>query len=163
MRIQDIIIVLGAPNSSTGELSSIAQSRLNHCVSIYETGMFVVCTGGWGEQFNTTKTAHADYAKNYLIKKGIPVDSFLDGVYSANSVDDAVKTKQVINGIDAKLMIITSDYHLERIKLIFNKVLSTYACSYIGVKTDLVDAELDKLIEHEKQAVTSILNNGLYY
>lgn len=163
MHIQEIVIVLGAPNSTTGELSSIAQSRLNHCVSIYKTGMRVLCTGGWGEQFNTTPTAHAEYAKNYLIKKGIPVGSFLDSVYSANSVEDAVKTKQVINGIDAKLMIITSDYHLERIKLIFNKVLSTYECSYIGVKTGLPDGELDKLIAHEKQAVTSILNNGLYY
>lgn len=79
MCFTDIIVVLGSPNSTTGELSTIAKSRLNHCANIYKTGMRVLCTGGWGEHFNTTETPHSDYAKNYLITKGIPTDNFLDG------------------------------------------------------------------------------------
>jgi predicted phosphodiesterase len=161
---KEVIVVLGSPNSDKGELESIAISRLNHCLDIYTNGMLVLCTGGWGQHFNTTQTAHAVYAKNYLIKRGIPADAFLGNALSDNSVDDAVKVKRNIEGMtDLRLTIITSDFHAERIKLIFNEILRDYACSIVGVQSNMDSDELNRLVKHEQQAIASILKNGLYY
>ncbi len=161
---KDVIVVLGSPNSNKGELGSIAKSRLDCCLDIYTKGKFVLCTGGWGEHFNTTETAHAVYAKNYLIQHGIQADAFLKDALSNNSVDDAVKVKQVILGMtDIKLTVITSDYHKERVRLIFTEVLREYSCNFVGVQSDLNRDELSHFVKHEQQAIATILKNGLFY
>jgi uncharacterized SAM-binding protein YcdF (DUF218 family) len=161
---KDVLVVLGSPNSNNGELESIAKNRLDYCSSIYKRGMFVLCTGGWGEHFNTTETAHAVYARNYLIRRGIPADAFLKDALSNNSVDDAVKVKQIILAMkNIRLIVITSDFHVERIRLIFTEILSDYLSSFIGVTSILNQDEFNRLVKHEQQAIASILKNGLFY
>jgi uncharacterized SAM-binding protein YcdF (DUF218 family) len=161
---KDVIVVLGSPNSNKGELGTIAKSRLDCCLDIYKRGMFVLCTGGWGEHFNTTETAHAVYAKNYLMQRGIPGAAFLKHALSNNTVDDAVKVRQVISGVThVNITVITSDYHQERVRIIFNEILSDYPCNIIGVHSNLNKDELNRLVKHEQQAIASILQNGLFY
>lgn len=104
----EVLILLVSANSSSGELSDISKSRLHYCLSCYEKGKLVLCTGGWGAHFNTAPKSHAMYAKD-----------FLDFALSSNTVEDAVKVKAVlVNFKGHKLKIITSDYHLERVQLI---------------------------------------------
>ena len=161
---KEILVVLGAPNSSNGELSSISKSRLDHCASLYSKGKPVLCTGGWGRHFNTSSEAHAIYAQRFLIEKGIYMDDFLDIALSENTVDDAVKVKQIISSLEKpRLTIITSDYHLERAQLIFNEILKSFDVNCIGVKCNLDNDQIQELIKHEKKAIKSIQKNGLYY
>ena len=161
---QEILIILGSPNSPSGKLRDISISRLNHCIKRYQKGNLVLCTGGWGEHFNTSKQAHAALAKQYLLKKGILEDDFLDFALSGNTVDDAVKIKPIISQLNQiKLTIITSDYHLKRVQLIFNTILEGYTMEFIGVKNNLNKEEQNALIQHEENAINSILKNGLYY
>tara|TARA_R110000868_G_scaffold328512_1_gene589329 strand:+ start:1322 stop:1549 length:228 start_codon:yes stop_codon:yes gene_type:complete len=68
---KEVLVVLGSPNSPTGALSDISKSRLNFCLENYSEDQKVLCTGGWGDYFNTSNKPHADYAKAYLIKKGV--------------------------------------------------------------------------------------------
>ena len=90
---QEVLIVLGAPNSNSENLSLMSLSRLNFCKTRYAPGKLVLCTGGWGEHFNTTPRSHASYAKDYLLKIGFLEDDFLPNALSQNTVDDAVKIK----------------------------------------------------------------------
>lgn len=162
--VQKVLIVLGAPNSPNGELSDISKSRLNHCVHSFKKGNLVICTGGWGNHFNTSEFSHAFFAKNYLVKNGIPEEAFLDFALSSNTVDDAVKVKAIIQNLKAlNLVIITSDYHIERVKLIFDEILSIYPIEYIRVKSNFSNQKLDILVQHEKLAIKAIKENGLYY
>lgn len=162
--IKEVLIVLGAPNSPTGKLSKISKSRLDCCVKLFSPGKFVLCTGGWGKHFNTSKEAHAIYAKRYLLKKGVSEENFLDNALSENTVDDAVKIASVISGLgELILTVITSDYHLERVKIIFEEVLKGLKIEYIGTQSQLTDKELKSLIEHERSAIAWINKNGLYY
>jgi len=161
---REIIVVLGSTNSSMGELGSIAKSRLDYCLDIYTQSAYILCTGGWGEHFNTTQTAHAVYARKYLIERGIPEGAFLANALSANSVDDAMKIKQIVSAMTGvKLTVITSDFHIERIKLIYAEILNGFTCNFIGVKSEMDQHELDRLVKHEQQAIASILQNGLFY
>ncbi|MDN5214759.1 YdcF family protein [Fulvivirgaceae bacterium BMA12] len=161
---KEVLIVLGAPNSPTGELSNIAKSRLDYCASIYSKGKRVLCTGGWGEHFNTAPEAHAVYAKRYLIEKGVFEEDFLAFALSQNTVDDAIKVKKIISNITAsKWTIITSDFHKERVVLIFQEILKGFDFTFTGVKSNLENDHLERLIKHEQEAVQLILRNGLYY
>jgi len=42
----EVLIVLGSPNSSLGILSNISKSRLDYCKAIFKEGNVVLCTGG---------------------------------------------------------------------------------------------------------------------
>jgi len=162
--LKEVLIVLGAPNSPTGKLSKISKSRLDCCAKLFSPGKLVLCTGGWGRHFNISKEAHAIYAKRYLLKKGLTEDSFLDNALSENTVDDAVKVASIISGLgELSLTVITSDYHLDRVKIIFEEVLKGLKIEYIGTPSPLTDKELMPLIEHERKAIAAINKKGLYY
>lgn len=160
---KEVLIILGSPNSPSGKLSDISICRLNDCVNRYQKGNLILCTGGWGK-FNISKKSHATFAKQYLIEKGILEEDFLDFALSGNTVDDAVKIKPIISTLEkSKLTIITSDYHLNRVKIIFNKILVNYTMDFIGVESNLGQEEYSALMQHEKNAINSIIQNGLYY
>ena len=164
MKPKRILVVLGSPNSPSGELSEISISRLNYCFKYFEKGDLVLCTGGWGDHFNTSNESHASYAKQYLIEKGLLEDCFLDFALSSNTVDDAVKIKPIISKLESiNLTIITSDYHLSRVKIIFEEILETFNMQFIGVENNLSEGEYNTLVIHEEKAINAIIKNGLYY
>ena len=161
---KEILVVLGAPNSPVGELSIISKDRLDFCLKKYEKNIMILCTGSWGEHFNVSTKPHAFYTKEYLIENGIPEDRFLELALSKNTVDDAVKIKEIVLNLEnIHLTIVTSDYHLERVKLIFNEVLKTHKMKFVGMQTNLEIEKYNALVEHEKKAIEGILKNGLYY
>lgn len=161
---QKVFIVLGSPNSPSGALGDIAISRLDYCINHYQEDNLVICTGGWGPHFNTSVKSHAFFAKKYLIENGIPESAFLEFALSSNTVDDAVKLKPIVQKLEhPNLTIITSDYHLNRVKLIFNEILEKHVINYVGVKSNFHKNDFDKLVEHEKKAIQTIVKNGLYY
>ncbi len=165
MKLIEVLVVLGSPNSPGGELSEIAKSRLDCVADLHDESKRILCTGGWGAHFNIAPKAHAIYAKAYLMKKGIPEHSFLEVALSSNTVEDAVKSKEILSRLDhPRISIITSDYHLERVKLIFNEILKGFKTQFIGVKSDFLNEdELNLLTAHEQAAIQSIIRNGLYY
>jgi uncharacterized SAM-binding protein YcdF (DUF218 family) len=161
---KEVLIILGSPNSPSGKLSDISISRLNYCVKLYQTGNLILCTGGWGEHFNKSKKSHAAFAKQYLIENGLLEEDFLEFALSGNTVDDAVKIKPIISKLESvKLTVITSDYHLNRVKIIFNEILNDYDIGFIGVRSNLEQEEYDLLMLHEKKSINIIVQNGLYY
>ena len=95
--------------------------------------------------------------------KGVLEEDFLESALSENTVDDAVKIKFIISKLDnVNLKIITSDYHLTRVKLIFDIVLSGFEMEYFGAINPLAKQELEPLVNHEQKAIDLIKKNGLY-
>ncbi|WP_264552251.1 YdcF family protein [Flavobacterium sp. N2038] len=160
-----VLIVLGAKNSETGDLSSTPKDRLNYCLKIFNPREhYILCTGGFGTHFNTSPDPHATYAMKYLMDKGVDAGSFLEPALSGNTVEDAVLSKKILedHGL-LSAIVITSDYHLERVKLIFDEILKFFSIEYYGVGHDIEDVKRERLIAHEKKAIDGILNRGLYY
>lgn len=165
MNFQEVIIVLGSPNSPEGQLGPMAVDRVNECWELWQKqAKPILCTGGFGSHFNTSPWAHAALLKKTLILKGIPEYVFLPLALSSNTVDDAVKSKTVLEDFDVKsLVIITSAYHVPRVQLIFDIILSNFAKVYVGLEHASTIPELDALKEHELKAINEIKLNGLYY
>lgn len=160
-----VIIVLGSPNFPDGTLGPIAIDRLRACISIFNSQIHkILCTGGYGAHFNTSALPHSYYLKNYLIKNGIPENSFLPEVFSSNTVEDAVMSEVILQDYDFKdLLIITSQYHQARVKFIFTKILKGFSINYWTVTHQDIDEQLIPLINHEKKALHQIKSNGLYF
>jgi uncharacterized SAM-binding protein YcdF (DUF218 family) len=100
-----------------------------------------------------------------LLPKRIPEHAFLEVALSSNTVEDAVKSKAILSRLnDPRISIITSDFHLERVSLIFNEILKGFDIQFFGVKSDFLNNEgLNALQAHEHAAIQSILRQGLYY
>ncbi len=88
----------------------------------------------------------------------------MENALSKNTVDDAVKVKSIVSNLNnAKLIVITSDFHLKRVQLIFNIILENYDMEFVGVESNLEEEKLNSFVQHEQKAIKAILEDGLYY
>lgn len=163
--MKNVIIILGSPNSVKGRLSKIAIGRAKKCLEIFNPERDVIlCTGGFGLHFNKTLTPHAEYLKRYLMNKGISENHFLPFANSSNTVQDATKSKEILLENELKkITIITTEYHLKRVQLIFDEILSEFDKTYLSVPNNLSKKSLTKFETHEANSIDGILKNGLYY
>jgi uncharacterized SAM-binding protein YcdF (DUF218 family) len=163
--MKNAIILLGSPNSPKGRLSKIAIGRAKKCLEIFNPDLdMILCTGGFGVHFNTSDKPHAAYLKRYLVRKGIAENAFLPFANSSNTVQDATKSKEILLEFGAtKATIITTEYHLRRVQLIFDEILAKIVKTYIGIPNNMSLKSLQKFEQHEEKAVAGILRDGLYY
>ena len=163
--MKNIIIILGSPNSSKGRLSKIAIGRAKKCLEIFNPAKdMILCTGGFGLHFNISEQPHADHLKRYLINNGVLENYILPFANSSNTVEDAVKAKEILLIYEAKkATIITTIYHLKRVQLIFDEVLGGIEKKYFGVPNNMSGKNILKFEKHEINAMEGILKNGLYY
>ena len=161
----EVIVVLGSPNFPDGTLGPIALDRLQGCLSIFNSQKHkILCTGGFGAHFNTSPVAHANYLKDFLILKGVPSTAFLPLALSSNTVEDAVMSKSILmKTVFKDLIIITSEYHVARVKFIFTEILKDFNLNFKSVAHHSIDDVLVPLIQHEKVAMDQLISNGLYY
>lgn len=163
IKMKGIIVVLGSPNSESGELSEIALNRLNRTLSFYKINKSykILCTGGFGQHFNTTSLPHAQYAADYLKRRGVPADDILEYVISSNTVEDALKAKPVVQHYQPQnLVIITSDFHIERASILFSRHLPDHNLIFVEAPSTLDENTLQKLREHEQNAIKKLFGKG---
>lgn len=155
-----IIIVLGSPNDEHGNLSQIALERNQLAWEKYQqhTHFKILCTGGFGEHFNQTYLPHAHYSKQFLLGKGVSESNFLPLVMSSNTREDFLLSKPVIECENPhELIVITSDFHLERAKLLCDQTIGRHNTYFVAAQSSLSEDELRPLIEHEKRAIEKLI------
>ena len=154
--MKGIIIELGAPNSDTGILSEIAVNRLDCAIRFYldHNGYKILCTGGFGRHFNTTPTAHAVYAANYLMHHQIPAKDIIAFALSRYTEDDAIQAKPIVDKYRPhQVVVITSDFHMKRVKLIFSKHFAGYNLWFVEAQSTVDATVLAALKAHELEAI----------
>ncbi|EDY84728.1 conserved hypothetical protein [Verrucomicrobiia bacterium DG1235] len=142
---EKLIVVLGSPNGDDGRLFGVAEERCVAAVGLWkaEPDCRILLTGGFGEHFNRTETAHAEYLKRRLVELGIPGNRFLEFALSLNTLEDASKAKPIIAESGAKrCVVVTSDYHLDRASYVFRR---EFAGS--GVELEFVATETDESLD----------------
>lgn len=165
--MKNILLVLGAPNDKKGNLSRIALDRLNYAFELYlyNKNMRFLCTGGFGEQFNTTSLPHAYYSKQYLLEKGVKEKDFLEFVLSSNTVEDFRLSKLIIEQEQPDLLwVVSSDFHMKRVKILHDLILHYPNTIFTPALSTLTAQELSPLLLHEKQAIRELqANNFILY
>lgn len=150
------ILLLGASNDANGKLSQMAIDRLECAYSVYTNNSNVrfLCTGGFGEHFNTTTIPHAEYLQQWLLFKGVRSEEFLSHITSSNTYEDIQKLSDVINCISNNLLIIvTSDFHIKRVQMLYEMFICHKNVIFIPATSKLADNELLARIAHEENAI----------
>ena len=153
------IVLLGASNDASGKLSQMAIDRLECAYSVYTSNnnVKIVCTGGFGEHFNTTNISHAEYLKQWLLLKGMSDEVFLPHIISSNTKEDLQGLKEtIINHPTDLLIIITSDFHVKRVQILYEMLVNYQNVIFIPANSHLKKEELLARIAHEEIAIKNI-------
>jgi uncharacterized SAM-binding protein YcdF (DUF218 family) len=158
-----MIIVLGSPNSAHGELYNVAKGRCEVALAEYAKHLDwkILLTGGYGAHFNTTDQPHAAYLKQYLVQRGVPSQAFVEFAESANTLQDASLAKPIVLKYQAaEIVVITSDYHVDRARYVFEREFADtgvhieFAVSQTQAETCEFDLEAQK--KHEREALARL-------
>ena len=153
------IVILGAPNDDTGALSSIACERCEQGLREHRRHpeARILPTGGWGAHFNTTVHPHHHYTRSYLESKGVPPELFVQGADSTNTIEDAKLSQPIVerHGF-THLRVVTSDFHLPRAEFLFRREFPDIELTFVGAKTHLPEAEIQRLAQHEERALARL-------
>lgn len=150
------IVVLGSPNDKNGVLLPIAISRCERALWEFERlgGCKILCTGGFGDHFNTTVSPHGKYVRDYLESNGVPRESFLEIALSSFTLEDATLSQPILDENSIKnVILVTSDYHMDRAKLVFSHILPNIKIECSEAITFVANDELKRLTQHEAVAI----------
>jgi uncharacterized SAM-binding protein YcdF (DUF218 family) len=154
--MKGIVILLGSSNDENGNLSGIAIERCEQAIREYRQhpGYKLLPTGGYGPHFNMTDKPHAFYAQQYLVAHGIPADDVLEFAASANTLEDARLSRPIVekHGVE-QVVVVTSDFHVPRVRYIFEREFHGIELTFSGCATHLPQAELEARKQHEEQAL----------
>jgi uncharacterized SAM-binding protein YcdF (DUF218 family) len=152
----NLLVVLSHLMSKDLELGSESVARAELAIAMFSRNEFdQLVTLGWDYRSDCT-TPIADVVRDYIIKNSDIAASSITAIKnSRDTVGDAVYCLDVFG--DRKpthIKVITSDYHVERTKIIFNQVFNKNALIKVyGVNTA---ASLDpEILCHEKQSIES--------
>ena len=167
----DLIVVLGSPNADDGRLYDVAIGRCELALEVYRENpeQRVILTGGFGEHFNLSSQPHSRLLEDYLLEQGLPENAIAGHVESANSIEDALLSKDLIASLNPGVVtIVTSDYHQERAEFIFRNVWGDaidLRFRYSPANPDTSELDIRELAAHEKRAVEKLRCVGLegYY
>ncbi|MCF7792004.1 MAG: YdcF family protein [Victivallales bacterium] len=154
-----MIVILGSPNDDNGNLSSIAMERCNKAIEEYKLhkDYKILLTGGYGEHFNRTSKPHAYYTKKYLISENIPEEKILEFAESSNTIADVKLSKQIIEKYNPEIIVVvTSDFHHDRVKWLFEKELPNREIALSCSKTNLPNEVLAQIKAHEIRALKKL-------
>lgn len=153
---QTIIIALGSANDDLGNLTKMSKERLDLVFKTYRhnLGARLLMTGGYGDHFNTTKKPHAFYAKQYLVQKGVPASAFLPLVESTNTIEDAELSRKVLDKyLNAQIIVVTSDFHIDRAKKIFETIFPNHHFEFSSSKSDVTAERMERLLKLETESL----------
>jgi uncharacterized SAM-binding protein YcdF (DUF218 family) len=157
-----VIILLGAQNDEQGRLSPMALARAGGALDAYRTQPHprLLVTGGFGA-FNRAPQAHAHYMAEFLLQNGVARQDLLPYALSAHSVDDASMTKEILSHLPIHdIHVVTSEFHVDRIRLIFTHFFDPARMSYAGTPNAVDDGTLRRLELHEQTAMKAIRRQG---
>jgi uncharacterized SAM-binding protein YcdF (DUF218 family) len=152
-------VVLGSPNDELGNLSAIARERLALAAEEHSRrpNCGILVTGGFGPHFNRSPLAHAEHARSFLLSLAVPDSAFADFALSSNTVEDALLALPIVERLRAeRLVVITSDFHVERARYIFDRVFSGLEIRYVGAPHDGPPAALRGLADHEARSLARL-------
>jgi len=146
----DTIIILGRRLNKDGSLPYMATERAKKAIELFNQGAAenIITTGShsfWDDK--PLEHTEAQTMANYLTSKGIPSDKIHKEEESVETIGNAyfAKTKFIEPNKWKSIIVITSDFHVQRAEYDFKKVFGDkYNIEFVAAKCDVSEEELDK-------------------
>ena len=150
----NILTVLSHKMSNGCMLNDESVARAMLAIQIFEQGGYeLLVTTGWAYRTDCT-TPISDVFKDFLRSNSdIDVNRIISDVNSRDTVGDAYFLhRRLINRDCSDITVVTSDYHVERTKIIYEKFFEHVSnISVIGVQTD--NKNNPDVMRHEMQSI----------
>jgi uncharacterized SAM-binding protein YcdF (DUF218 family) len=150
----NLVVVLAHLMSKSCELGNESVARADMAIKIFSSDQYdKLVTLGWDYRADCDVPI-ADVMRDYLLKNSDIDDSLITPVReSRDTVGDAIYCLDYFRSSKLnKMVVVTSDYHVERTKFIFNRVFNnSVSIEVYGVETE---ANLDsEILIHEQQSL----------
>ncbi len=154
----DAIIALANLMDKDGNLNNESQSRMDKAIDFFKAGVAkYIITIGW--DYRDDSDLPVAYAmRDYAVKKrGISSESILCDINSRDTVGDAIFSKRNIMLPKSwnNLLVVTSDYHVNRTKEIFSFI---YGNSYNITVEGAVSRTFDNVEKSEAKSLQAFNN-----
>jgi uncharacterized SAM-binding protein YcdF (DUF218 family) len=120
-----IIIILGEKILENNKMSNNLIERLKKGALLYKNNDKILVTGGRLQK--KVKYTESYYMKKYLINNyKIPEKNIICENKSLNTLENALNSYKILKKLNIfkNIYIISSSYHIKRVKLIFNKIFN---------------------------------------
>jgi vancomycin permeability regulator SanA len=156
-----VLILLGGPLTIDNKPGTWLKSRLDKTIKVYNEYNFdyIILTGGDPTKKNITE---AEVMYNYL-KDYIPENKMYKEIEAKSTFENAIYSKNMItNTLIKNIYVLTSDFHIDRSKYIFENIFNYYKIKpenvtktlfnifMISAETPINKTEMQKLINKEK-------------
>ena len=151
----DIIVVLGHFDN-TAHLTSTGRERLDAGVAqlhLRPDSLLAItgCAAG---------VPRTDEASAYLLARNVRRVELID---THNTAEDAFLTEPLVSRYaPERLVVVTSDYHVERARFIFERVFTQLPIVMHSVPHTAMEDERRALLAHEERALQLLRTRGLY-
>ena len=157
--VKKLLVILGNGNDEEGNLSETAVLRARTAIAFlnHNSDYYVIPTGHFGDHFNNFHIPHGILLRNYLIQYGVSPQRILPHTLSSNTLEDAWSILKYIHRSPSveHIHIITSRFHMARVKFIFGRILHRYSLSYEEAP-DPQMGNMDHLVKHERKAIAKL-------
>ncbi|MCK5044336.1 YdcF family protein [Candidatus Parcubacteria bacterium] len=153
------IVVLGGGIARDGNLPKHVKKRIERAWQIFKKkkGAPILVCGRYSFLYpknQLPKKTESRAMRDYLISLGVPKkDIYLENE-SKDTIGNAYYAKKLyfIPRKEKKATIITSEFHLERVKFIFQKIFGkNYQLKFISLSSSLGSKEKTKVMERQKK------------
>ncbi len=157
----NIIIVLGGPLTTNAEPGIWLKSRLDKTIELYRLlqPTYIIVSGGDPNNIGTTE---AFVMKEYLIQSNIPGEIIFTETFSSNTYENAIYSYEMIKHLSnhpnhpIQIYTITSDFHIERSKIIFETIFTRIPIIMVASVTPIVSKEYAKLEQNESYLIAKL-------
>lgn len=159
------IVVLGGGINEKGEISKQTKKRLYKVREIFESGEEkpdILLCGKYSFLYPEEKTppfTEARAMKDYLLLQNVPEEKIYLEEKSRDTISNAyyAKTEHFIPQRKKAGIVVSSDYHLPRVKYIFKKVFGPdYDLRFEGIPSPFSQEEKEKLKKRQKLLIEKI-------
>jgi len=149
-----VIAVLAHLMDKNGVLGEETVARIEAAFEQYECSKFdYIITSGWDYRDDSNLMIGAVVAECLVDRYGVDVNHIIVDINSRDTVGDAFFIRRrLCDFIVSEMLVVTSDYHVERTGLIFKKFFSPATkIKVIGAKTNVVNRE--SIESHENSSI----------
>jgi uncharacterized SAM-binding protein YcdF (DUF218 family) len=151
------ILILGGGINRDGTLPKFVKKRLEKAWGIFKTkkDSKILVSGKYSFLFpkdKLPKKTEAEAMRDYLLKLGVPKEKIYLEKKSKDTIGNAYYTKKLyfIPKKEKEAIIVTSDFHLKRVKFIFKKIFGPkYKLKFVGVPSSI--RKKAKILKRQKE------------
>jgi uncharacterized SAM-binding protein YcdF (DUF218 family) len=164
MNKKDAIIILGGGITEEGSLPDIPKFRADKGLELFKAGVAdnIVISGRYGFLLGyVPPTTEARIMKDYLVSLGANEKNIFLEEKSTDTIGNAYYAKQILLDKNWKdVVVVTSDFHIERTKYIFSKVFGKdiFSVSYETAPSDLPTKQYQENLTFEEKILVVIKN-----